>query len=122
MSSRFGPFDSYPNGPWVATFQVTLFDDASYPGNLPNFTHGEIFLSVFANGDIIFAGGEITSFTMVDDNHFAFSATLATSKVVGVYETWIDTTTPLPATLPLFATGLGALGLMAWRRKHKVAA
>ena len=30
--------------------------------------------------------------------------------------------TPLPATLPLFATGLGALGLLGWRRKRKAAA
>ena len=29
------------------------------------------------------------------------------------------TVTPLPATLPLFATGLGALGLLGWRRKRK---
>ena len=29
-------------------------------------------------------------------------------------------TTPLPAALPLFATGLGALGLVGWRRKRKV--
>ena len=29
--------------------------------------------------------------------------------------------TPLPAALPLFATGLGALGLMGWRRKRKAA-
>lgn len=27
--------------------------------------------------------------------------------------------TPLPAALPLFATGLGALGLLGWRRKKK---
>ena len=27
--------------------------------------------------------------------------------------------TPLPATLPLFATGLGGLGLLGWRRKRK---
>jgi hypothetical protein len=27
--------------------------------------------------------------------------------------------TPLPAALPLFATGLGALGLLTWRRKRK---
>ena len=32
------------------------------------------------------------------------------------------TATPLPATLPLFATGLGALGLLGWRRKRKSAA
>jgi hypothetical protein len=30
--------------------------------------------------------------------------------------------TPLPATLPLFATGLGALGVLGWRRKRKAAA
>ena len=29
--------------------------------------------------------------------------------------------TPLPATLPLFATGRGALGLIGWRRKKKSA-
>jgi hypothetical protein len=26
--------------------------------------------------------------------------------------------TPLPAALPLFATGLGGLGLLGWRRKR----
>jgi hypothetical protein len=30
--------------------------------------------------------------------------------------------TPLPATLPLFATGLGAMGLLGWRKKRKNAA
>jgi hypothetical protein len=30
--------------------------------------------------------------------------------------------TPLPGTLPLFAGGLGALGLLGWRRKKKAAA
>jgi hypothetical protein len=29
------------------------------------------------------------------------------------------TVTPLPAALPLFATGLGGLGLLGWRRKRK---
>jgi hypothetical protein len=29
--------------------------------------------------------------------------------------------TPLPAALPLFATGLGALGVFGWRRKRKKA-
>jgi hypothetical protein len=32
------------------------------------------------------------------------------------------TPTPLPPALPLFATGLGALGLLGWRRKRKNAA
>ena len=30
--------------------------------------------------------------------------------------------TPLPATLPLLASGLGALGLFGWRRKKKATA
>jgi hypothetical protein len=61
------------------------------------------------------------------------NATFATLGVTpGIYTwTWgsgadqsftIETTpTPLPATLPLFATGLGALGLVGWRRKKKAA-
>ena len=32
------------------------------------------------------------------------------------------TTTPLPTALPLFAGGLGALGLFGWRKKRKVQA
>jgi hypothetical protein len=28
---------------------------------------------------------------------------------------------PLPTALPLFATGIGALGLIGWRRKQKSA-
>jgi hypothetical protein len=32
------------------------------------------------------------------------------------------TNTPLPAALPLFATGLGALGLLGWRSKRRRAA
>jgi hypothetical protein len=30
--------------------------------------------------------------------------------------------TPIPGALPLFASGLGALGLLGWRKKRKNAA
>jgi hypothetical protein len=30
--------------------------------------------------------------------------------------------TPLPAALPLFATGIGGLGLLGWRSKRKAQA
>jgi hypothetical protein len=33
-----------------------------------------------------------------------------------------DVVTPLPSALPLFATGLGAMGLIGWRRKRKAQA
>ena len=32
------------------------------------------------------------------------------------------TLTPIPGALPLFATGLGAIGLLGWRRKRKAQA
>ncbi len=45
---------------------------------------------------------------------------------IGAIEVTINdgslSSTPLPAALPLFATGLGALGLLGWRRKRKTPA
>jgi hypothetical protein len=34
-------------------------------------------------------------------------------------DSWSVAATPLPAALPLFATGLGGLGLLGWRRRRK---
>jgi hypothetical protein len=39
-------------------------------------------------------------------------------ETVGTWDITIQAATPLPAALPLFLTGLGALGLMGWRRKR----
>jgi hypothetical protein len=38
------------------------------------------------------------------------------------YTVFTSSATPLPAALPLFATGLGGLGLLGWRRKRKAQA
>ena len=40
----------------------------------------------------------------------------------GVWTSSTPSAVPLPAALPLFASGLGALGLLGWRRKRKNAA
>ena len=41
-------------------------------------------------------------------------------KVVSLSATFVPVSqVPLPAALPLFATGLGVLGLLGWRRKRK---
>jgi outer membrane lipase/esterase len=57
-----------------------------------------------------------TSF-WADDEHLAAAAQQLEGQLfINVV------TTPLPAALPLFATGLGVLGLLGWRRKRKAAA
>jgi WD40 repeat protein len=40
---------------------------------------------------------------------------------LGCIEVFAQNTVPLPAALPLFATGLGALGLLGWRNRKKAA-
>ncbi len=49
-------------------------------------------------------------------NQVAFAAITLGSETPG------GSVVPLPAALPLFASGLGALGLVGWRRKKKAAA
>ena len=46
------------------------------------------------------------------------------NSVASDFQTFVTTPsdTPVPAALPLFASGLGALGLLSWRRKKKAAA
>lgn len=46
-----------------------------------------------------------------------FQDSLADSPAIENSDTKTDTRAPLPATLSLFAGGLGALGLFGWRRK-----
>jgi hypothetical protein len=55
--------------------------------------------------------------------------TVGANDAEGVFQTNIMSAnievtdpTPIPAALPLFATGLGALGLLGWRRKRKAQA
>ena len=54
----------------------------------------------------------ITSWTLTDQ-------TVGTITLMDDITLNGSTATPLPAALPLFATGLGALGLLGWRRKRK---
>ena len=46
----------------------------------------------------------------------------ANTFLTDVSVTQDEVATPLPAALPLFATGIGGLGLLGWRRKRKAQA
>jgi hypothetical protein len=59
---------------------------------------------------------EQLGYTIAANGDYFYSALGARGGSVSV------TPTPLPAALPLFASGLGALGLFGWRRKRKSAA
>jgi hypothetical protein len=69
-------------------------------------------------------GGGLYQITSFFDVFTELSLDGGATWVASVDSTHVDLTnaTPLPAALPLFATGLGALGLLGWRRKRKQAA
>jgi hypothetical protein len=80
------------------------------------------------------SGGTANIFVVHFDNQglvFEFASNVSSFTISGLSPvnlsniTGLDgptTATPLPAALPLFAGGLGALGLLGWRRKRKAAA
>jgi hypothetical protein len=66
-------------------------------------------LETFAFQNVLFTDVMITGANEPSENvSFKFES-----------ETTSTNTAPLPAALPLFASGLGALGLLGWRRKRK---
>ena len=77
-----------------------------------NDTADVIFSSVTALGGIMFSSAEITTNIPVG---ISLGGDFTT-------RTGTATVTPLPAALPLFATGLAGLGLLGWRRKRKAQA
>jgi hypothetical protein len=65
-------------------------------------------------GDSIF--GDFTVFA------FNFPGQSITTPDGSLSLIFVAPTTPLPAALPLFVTGIGGLGLLGWRRKRKAVA
>ena len=90
-----GRTTTFSSGGDSLAFSDLISSGSTYPG--------EILLAVGGSGQ---TGTEI--------NLLNFATLTGTSSG--------PSATPLPAALPLFASGLGALGLLGWRRKRKNAA
>jgi hypothetical protein len=109
-----GNWDLSPNGAGIGiAFTVTFLDNTtqlvsvevpnSFTGEFFGFVSDTPFKSVLETG-----GTQGTGVETYNLDNLVFGPSTST--------------TPLPAALPLFATGVGALGLLGWRRKKKAAA
>jgi hypothetical protein len=95
-------------------------------------TGADVSTALFANPGI--PGDITTTFTLsgADIGNGSFDSFASPGSVCGAPANWmcqsgnlqiesisVSVSTPLPAALPLFATGIGGLGLLGWRRKRK---
>jgi hypothetical protein len=115
---------------WVLTFELNfpvfavgfdVTDATEQPGTLSLSTNaGDLFQITsccLANANELFFG------LMNPDTAFTSFSLINTSRFDGMGVDRIHLAPiPLPAALPLFATGLGILGFLGWRRRRKAQA
>ena len=88
------------------------FTFSNYGGIEPNNAPSNVYMNIGTHNAIAFgewadAGGGISSGSGGAD------------PVIGYFVEYETNAVPLPAALPLLASGLGGLGLLGWRRKRK---
>lgn len=89
-----------------STFTLTIFESPTGTGQITG---------VPTPADLVFVGGPGLygiNFLLTADQPDTYQVVFTDPPAA----------TPLPAAFPLFATGLGAMGLLAWRRKRKAQA
>jgi hypothetical protein len=64
---------------------------------------------------VTFTNGDVLDVTFYNAQDWSIAPKISFLERISSH----DTPIPLPGTLPLFASGLGALGLLGWRRKRK---
>jgi PEP-CTERM motif len=87
-----------------------IVEDSSYPSYAVDWT------SAGFSGDF---NSIVTGYCLSTDD---CERSILTPQALAVLPIAQVSQTPLPATLPLLATGLGAIGLLGWRRKRKATA
>lgn len=98
-------------------FVVSISDGTTSPGPI-------LTLSIDDGGTLVgFAGGIIDAATLIGGCDLTSGECRGIPQTLGSADLSAETTaTPLPAALPLFATGIGGLGLFGWRRRRKAQA
>jgi hypothetical protein len=95
---------SVSDGVLSGVFFVVAASFLSPPLTLPTFS-----LLLNPNGEVVV----LSSYAYGIGGNFVEAYQLSTFPAPS------PSATPLPAALPLFAAGLGAMGLLGWRRKRK---
>jgi hypothetical protein len=130
--------NTFLGGGYAGSIEASFFDSSNnllynsfgsgYVGNGQDFLFGGGFIPALTTapvGSVVFSSFDGSAFNILSATMFlsndpnTFCCT--TLDVTGSLSTVAVSATPLPAALPLFAGGLGALGLLGWRRKRKAA-
>lgn len=149
-ASDFTPSGS-PANPWTGSFTITFDPTIASSGALNVFSsnlpagYGTFAFSYMGPGGLLELGDNCgaancsatagTDTAFLDIFPVSASAGLtfheafvgSTSNTISLFTSFTGTLTPtvpsipLPAALAFIATGLGALGLLGWRRKRKLA-
>jgi hypothetical protein len=120
-------------GDLTATSSALSFNFAGTDGGVLEFASsgGVGEFDALPNGNVIYEAGGSSCDGFGGPQDFCAqewaapeNGTVATTEETGtvVIGTAAVSTTPLPAALPLFASGLGALAMFGWRKKRKNAA
>jgi len=139
VSAEIGTFNPDSTNDFNESLRVTAFPGASSsflaptaaagaPFSLPfDITASYVLENVLVGGSFTLAFG-LTSFVSIGEidslntGHISFvlpEGVFLRSALGGEFGERADpSAVPLPAALPLFATGLGAFGLVAWRRRR----
>jgi hypothetical protein len=123
LGANFGPATVTPNSfsfsDGLQTITNTTPSVSSFfvlqTGFFGNINFWQIVLAILL-GEVV---DEIV--VTLSGDHAEFVPSQAFNNTAGSWSAPVSTV-PLPTTLPLFATGLGALGLLGWRRKKKALA
>ena len=110
MATTTPTFTGFPLGVTSGTYDQ-VFDMTQASSYNPAF--------VTAEGGLANAEAALVAGIIAGEAYLNIHTTLNPG---GEIRDFLAAPTPLPAALPLFATGLGALGLLGWRRKRKAQA